>query len=653
MEMVDDTNTSEKAAPLPLDNEAQSTKDDAGEDKAPPVKPSAHFSMADNVEYEYETVHDLDDRKPDDETHQARRRASHLRASQRASISGTPFDVSYHPSQIVLYSRPQQRQRWGDTQVLPRVNWGDLFFDLYYVAAAYNTSNILVDSPSGKGLLYFFGTFLPLMGIWNEKTYFDGRFVVGDDLFHRLVELFGLVILATAVLHIRPVEFMSNSAEHVDMFVFSLMVLIANVLELARNIELSAFGIGVTVNGRNVVRQDAKRWFIMTVPYTALILAAAVIAGIEYYGNKSTDNDKYSGGNSDGYSYASGGNYTESDNHRFLAAASSSSSSYASATAETTDLPIALILAGHIGKFVHSAVTIRFCFPGGGKHKELIIPMNVDFCIHRNGEWCMLMLGESLLSLLIVDVSENDNYYATFFSALLTVILLQYLHFRSQPHHADAHAWRRNKDAGVGWTGMHQIYSAALVSLGAAFTLMVLEFTYQTESDDDNHRRFLAGGGASKYEPKDRRQRTALLFSISLATIWFCLDCMTIFHLGIKTSHHRCQCSKSKVLNVKGIILVMIRVGLILFMATLGLYETDPQNLAIIGLFGVVLQLILRKLGTKYLSANRVHALGEATEHKDANASCRAGDVDPEENKWPNVTHAVAQPAHQSGEMKA
>ncbi len=30
---------------------------------------------------------------------------------------------------------PIQRQKWGDTQLLPHTNWGDLFFDLFYVVS--------------------------------------------------------------------------------------------------------------------------------------------------------------------------------------------------------------------------------------------------------------------------------------------------------------------------------------------------------------------------------------------------------------------------------------------------------------------------------------------------------------------------------------
>jgi hypothetical protein len=67
--------------------------------------------------------------------------AMHHRAS-RVSITAAsaPFDATYHPGKIVFFAPPRQRQRWGDTQILPRLNWGDLFFDLFYVAAAYNVS---------------------------------------------------------------------------------------------------------------------------------------------------------------------------------------------------------------------------------------------------------------------------------------------------------------------------------------------------------------------------------------------------------------------------------------------------------------------------------------------------------------------------------
>jgi hypothetical protein len=57
----------------------------------------------------------------------------------------------------------------------------------------------------------------------------------------------------------------------------------------------------------------------------------------------------------------------------------------------------------------------------------------------------MLMLGESVLSLLIVDVTATSDYYKAFFSGILSITLLEFLHFRSQPHEEDDHALRRSK----------------------------------------------------------------------------------------------------------------------------------------------------------------------------------------------------------------
>ncbi len=41
-------------------------------------------------------------------------------------------------SRTPWYNPPIQRQKWDEEQSLPHVNWGDLFFDLFYVGAAFN-----------------------------------------------------------------------------------------------------------------------------------------------------------------------------------------------------------------------------------------------------------------------------------------------------------------------------------------------------------------------------------------------------------------------------------------------------------------------------------------------------------------------------------
>jgi hypothetical protein len=44
----------------------------------------------------------------------------------------------HHDESTIMpfYTPPKQRQRWGDEQLPVHNNWGDIFFDLFYVALA-------------------------------------------------------------------------------------------------------------------------------------------------------------------------------------------------------------------------------------------------------------------------------------------------------------------------------------------------------------------------------------------------------------------------------------------------------------------------------------------------------------------------------------
>ena len=68
------------------------------------------------------------------------------------------------------YSPPAQRIRWGGDQCLQHVDWGDLFFDLFYVAAVYNLGVLgLSGFTTGEHLrsaIYFLGSLGPLLSCW-------------------------------------------------------------------------------------------------------------------------------------------------------------------------------------------------------------------------------------------------------------------------------------------------------------------------------------------------------------------------------------------------------------------------------------------------------------------------------------------------------
>jgi hypothetical protein len=125
----------------------------------------------------------------------------------------------------------------------------------------------------------------------------------------------------------------------------------------------------------------------------------------------------------------------------------------------------------------------------------------------------------------------------------------------------------------------------------------------------------LQGGGDAKYDADTLKERAAHLFSGSLAIIFFCLDCMTILHLGIKESQERCVCQETKKKTGKGLFLISLRLGWIACCATLSQWLTEPEALAGIGVACVLCQLVLRKLGGMYLQHHHHHQVHAEPRH--------------------------------------
>jgi hypothetical protein len=272
---------------------------------------------------------------------------------------------------------------------------------------------------------------------------------------------------------------------------------------------------------------------------------------------------------------------------------------------EEDDTAILLCLVGAVSSVAGMGFVILFLLPTDGSHKKITVPMNISYCIHRYGEWTMLMLGETVLSLLIVDLSEGFDYYKTFYSGVISIVLLEYLHFRSQPHDPNEHAWRRDKNSGFVFLVLMHIYSASLIVLGASYKMLLYEYVY---AEDGNNRRMLlpaltrllAGGesAALRFETDDRRQRIANFFCGSMALVFFCMDAMATAHRGISANIHRCVFEATHKTRYWVVFLVALRVAVICFIASLSQYTTAPGVLAFVGLCGILGQLILRVLGS-------------------------------------------------------
>ena len=257
--------------------------------------------------------------------------------------------VLFRPTQrVVWYSPPRQRQKWGDTQVLPRVNWFDLFFDLFYVGATYNVSSILYHSPNTRGLLYAAGTFIPVMNIWTERTHYEGRYVMDDDIFHRLSIIVVFTLVGVTIANIRTVDVLSDATNESSMFFFALMLVIERIFSSMVYIEIYFYGVGQPRQMKSAAIRDCI-YPNYSLPF---FIAAMIFAALKYFGD--SESSPYNDSN------------TTVTNRRFTADTTSYSSSDG-----TTDLPVALCLIGSTVKLLSYASMIIFCLPKDGSHKEM------------------------------------------------------------------------------------------------------------------------------------------------------------------------------------------------------------------------------------------------------------------------------------------
>jgi hypothetical protein len=563
---------------------------------------------------------------------------------------------NHNDGRIPFYAPPMQRQKWGEEQVLPHINWGDLFFDLFYVGAAYNLGSFLISvvgdsngTPNiwPRGIVYYIGMFGSLFFVWSKKLQFDAKFTVVDYV-HRLTETLRVCFLALSIMHVESMDTMRNPTK-VNTFNFILGLTLEQWSTVLSQFEIYVKGVGVN----KACRIEAGRMLVMSqLPQLFLYSAALAVAGYSHFPPGDGDGgDNY-------YDKSSSSSLSSEDKHylRFLAGDSSSA---ASASTSTTDFSIADVpyLLIFLGYFVNQLVIflyIHFFLPPNGRHKAVMTPMNVDFTIHRYGEWTMLMLGESVLSLLIVETVNTSDYYVVAFVGIVSVILLQALHFESEPSHADGHAMRRDKTAGLLFYYALQMYSMALVAVGASYKVM-LQIVYYTYShnnnssaatssseysdgdgaahfedgygnsnnytnttgdvvaaaaDDAAHRarylamyhRFLASGGSAINDSFEIKQIAANMFALSLMVVLISLELMSFSHKGMQRNYERCRAvgdARHAWRRVVCWLYVLLKLALIVLTGTLSLWGSlvEPHYIVVAGMVVIFAVILLRVAG--------------------------------------------------------
>lgn len=455
--------------------------------------------------------------------------------------------------------------------MLGHVNWGDLYFDLFYVAAAFQLSHAFKDEPTGVGLLYFLACYLSIFSIWNDKLTYDGKFVSEDDVFHRVLEVIHLCILGTLVVNIQPAEIMKATQASPNMLTYGAGLVFANMGTLYLYWDVKHFVVG----GPEAVwegRIQFKRKFISF----SFHLAAAIVAGSDYVMG---DGDE------------------EHSNH----------------------VPAYLIIIGYLVDTVLYPLLLYFVIiPRMNKtHHEFNVPLNLEYTLHRIGEWVMLILGESVLSLLTLQYNHSwdthaREYSVSFYSGLVTVTLFQYLFFRTQPSHAKDHALRRSTTGAFLFYYAHIFYSASLILMGCSYKMILL--SYHEEE----------GPPASTI---------AQVYCWSMTVSFVSLDVLIMSHRGCASNFGR-LCPKRKCAWIPAVCSLLLIASWVITL-TMSWWVPSLEILSVCGLLVVMAQVMIRTIGLRYFPVS-----------KEAMERAIQGDYEDSEmdhRRWPNVTQAQVQ----------
>ena len=548
-------------------------------------------------------------------------------------LKAEEYEDNSHPHNIPWYSAPIQRQRWADAQVLPHINWGDLFFDLFYVAAAYNMGSVLIDSmnPNNwlRGVVYFIGIFGPLYNTWENDLLYSSRYTL-VDYSHRLFEVVRFFFVSFAVLHIKPLKFLSDN-KSIETFALCLAFSCESVMHIFLNLEALWYAEG---DRKAIVNMTKASLLHQHIPMTLAYITATTIAAVHFFpsvGNKDDGYDDPSGGYGDdsygdsAYGNSSYGedsgyetNYTYGYNGTGTGTGTGTSTGYEdgytrflAADADgmnwtIADLPLALCCMAYILNIIYGSIRQIIMANDSTKNlQDYFVPNNIDYMIHRYGEWVMLMIGESILSLLIVDTTESSEYYTIEALGVLTVILIQNLKFESEPSHSDGHALWRKVVAGMTYGILIQVLSMGLIAFGVSYKVMlkiILKASSKPAGYEDAYRLLLEKFDGRKLAEMAAvtEEAAAALFCASLTIVLVSLELMMTTHRGARKNFKilfKNYGQENSSVNWPLVFIGVFKLGIIIITATLPQMVTDMTSLAIYGFVAVFAMAFSRIVG--------------------------------------------------------
>jgi low temperature requirement protein LtrA len=333
-----------------------------------------------------------------------------------------------------FYAVPKASVEWDAVQKQHHVRWGDLFFDLTFVASSFRLGSLLEDVILHShdnvefvlGVFVFATLFLVMRSVWGAKLDFAARFG-SPDLVHKIFEVFEACVVAIMASQLPMTMADVYRQNYYMIWNFTLIRLGLYAFNFCRWGEVGLLTHGQDNRG---VRATAFYFMIQVVTTGFPMAVAAAVIQLQQ--------------------------------------------------------PLWLVaffwLCSEYFIFVDLLRAFIPCF----NTKSNSIPLHVDHVVHREGEFCMLVLGEGVLSIVLLQTMQYPNtslLIGSMVPGYLILASIQVLHFSSQPWFGEGHALFRSRIRGQIWHKMQPIEAGLIVCIGVG--VKVILKLGENASDDE------------------------------------------------------------------------------------------------------------------------------------------------------------------------
>jgi hypothetical protein len=454
-----------------------------------------------------------------------------------------------------------------------------------------------------RGALYFIGIFGPLYNTWENDVSYKSRYTL-VDYSHRLVTVLRFICVGLVVMSIKPIMTLRDPAS-AETFCLVLGFLLESLVQLGLELELYFFGEG---NWIAIQNHTYRKLLYTHIPFSLTFMAAITVAGYSFFIVSKDSSPAIE-------DPASTAPYNEGDGH-FRVLASSSPLDCPSSGKEggsdcnqeqgiqwsIGDVPLMLCTSIYVINIVCTLCRKYYTIGKKSTYQEIeqyFVPHNVDYMIHRYGDWIMLLIGESVLSLLIVDTIEAQEYYTVAVLGGVTVIIVQLIIFESEPSHALGHALWRSMFTAALYSILIQVLSIGLIGLGASYKVMLTNILLDQQEAESGHRRL---AGAS---PRISDEVVDALYCGSLSSVLLMLELMLSSHKRVTKSYHQLlkdlRSFNVQSLNWHFLAIAVFKAGLIIYTMTLPAWAQRPLEINLIGFLVVANMAMTRVLGWNYI----------------------------------------------------